>query len=494
MNSILYVRLPCQRVYPGGVVALADYVHKSCPDIKQKILDLSPIAINSRKKTLIDELTSFNPDIIAFSWRDIQIFAPHQNDDVVANAFKFFYSSKPTEKIKASFQGIKAVFQYDKSIKDNLKLIKLVSGNFPDKKIVVGGSAFSVFPEQLIEKCPEGTIGIVGEGELALHSIIKEEDIYQHKVMVKQNSRIIRGKRSTYLDVSKSKPTNFSYIAGIFPQFNSYLNDYIGIQTKRGCTQKCLFCLYRIIEGTKIRYRNPEVVGQEVEDLYRNFGVRKIWLTDATFCPDKVSMSFCENVLDEFINRDLDIEWQGYIRIENLTQELAKKMLDSGISAFELSLTSGSQKIVDGLKLGFDYDKIWQACEMIKNAGYKNQPIIINYALNAPGETEETLKESISNLKKFQNLFGQDNVQPFIFFLAVQSNTGLEKIAIKQKFLPRKYNKLSLSPNLVKGLIYNPPPLDKMIARTYLEASSNNNGKNNLGNEMFRILEENLAV
>jgi len=490
-QSILYIRLPCQKVYPGGVVALADYIHKSRPKVRQRILDLALVEKNLRKETLIREIASFDPDILAFSWRDIQIFAPHQGDAAITHAFKFLYSPRLLDKLKASLYGAAALLKYGSSIKENLKLIHLAARRFPKKKIVLGGSAFSVFPEQLIERAPPETVGVIGEGEAALLSVLEGKNLLNHRIILKQNGNLVYGKRGSYLAISENGPTDFAYIASIFPQFSSYLSEYIGIQTKRGCTQKCLFCLYRFIEGPKIRYRKPEVIGREIEDLSRNFGVSKIWLTDATFCPDKSSIPFCEETLEEIIRRRAEIEWQGYIRIENLTQSLARKMLASGISAFELSLTSGSQKIIDRLNLGFALEDIWRACEMIKQAGYQGQPIIVNYALNAPGETRETLQESLFSLRKLEEIFGAENVQPFIFFLAVQPHTGLEKLAIKENLLPPDYNRLSLNPSLIRGLIYNPPPLGEMLAQLFLEASGEN--EQAVGKEVFRRLEEKLT-
>ena len=38
-KSVLYVRLPCWKIYPGGAIYVADYIHKQRPDIKQEILD-----------------------------------------------------------------------------------------------------------------------------------------------------------------------------------------------------------------------------------------------------------------------------------------------------------------------------------------------------------------------------------------------------------------------------------------------------------------------
>ena len=50
MESILYIFLPCKKVYPIGVTYLADFIHRRKPDVRQRILDLSlfPDAQRSR--------------------------------------------------------------------------------------------------------------------------------------------------------------------------------------------------------------------------------------------------------------------------------------------------------------------------------------------------------------------------------------------------------------------------------------------------------------
>jgi len=489
MKSIIYVRLPCQKIYPGGVIALADFIHKANPDVRQKILDLSLVEKNRRGQSLLDEISEFEPDIIAFSWRDIQIFAPHQDDSSILHAFNFYYSKGLTSKIKASLHGASVLFKYNQHIRENLKLINTVASRFAGKKIVLGGPAFSVFSEQLIKKVPEGVIGVVGEGELALQSVVNGEDFLNYRTIFKKDGHITRGKNGNYLDIGKNTPTDFDYISSIFPSFNSYLGEQIGIQTKRGCTQKCLFCLYRLIEGPKIRYRNPKVVADEAEYLHKNFGVKKVWLTDATFCPNKASVPLCEETLEALIKKNLLVEWQGYVRIENLNPSFAKKMVQSGLGTLELSIASGSQKIVDNLHLGFEFEDFYKACRMLKEAGYNGKPVLVNYSLNAPGETEDTLRQSIQSLNKLDDIFGHENVEPYIFFLAVQHKTGLEKLAIKEKLLKPDYDPLALSPMLAKGLIYNPPPLGKVIGKIYVDSVKQAQNGTSVGSEVFRQLD-----
>ena len=48
-RSVLYVRLPCWKIYPGGVIYVADYIHKQRPDIDQHLLDLALVPPSGQK-------------------------------------------------------------------------------------------------------------------------------------------------------------------------------------------------------------------------------------------------------------------------------------------------------------------------------------------------------------------------------------------------------------------------------------------------------------
>jgi len=41
-----------------------------------------------------------------------------------------------------------------------------------------------------------------------------------------------------------------------------------------------------------------------------------------------------------------DINWAAYIRADNIDSELAQLMVDTGMSYFEIGITSGSQELV----------------------------------------------------------------------------------------------------------------------------------------------------
>ena len=496
MKSILYVRLRCPKIYPVGPIYLADHVHKHFPEVKQKIIDLALVEERQEKKILLEEIEEFNPDTLAFSWRDIQPFSPDEDDLALKNSFKFYYSSNVGEKIGASWQGLKMILFYENRIRKNLSLINLANRTFPEKKILIGGPAFSVFAKNLIGRCPNGTVGIVGEGENVFLKLIGGKDILDERVVLKKNGEVSwgaplrnRAKKWNYVPLENSTPVDFDYITSIFAEFNEYTGGFVGVPTKRGCPFNCLFCLYPVIDGKQVRYRPPRVVAQDVENLKRKFGVNKIWFCDSQFFPAAKSLPVAEETLDELIRRELDIHWASYIRIDQVTRPIAKKMLASGISDFELSITSGSQAVIDRLRLGFKLERFFENCQMLKEAGHSDQKIRLNLSLNAPGETSETLLETIDSVEKISQIFGEENVRPFLFFLAVQPRTGLAEHAVRKGYLPQDFNPLALNPFIIRNLIYNPPPLGKIIGQAMNHAMKNGT---EIGGQVLRELKEQL--
>ncbi|NEQ15004.1 MAG: radical SAM protein, partial [Moorea sp. SIO3E2] len=75
-QKILYVRLPCNPIFPIGVVYLADHVHKQFPGVEQRIFDLGTVPPLDFASALDTEIDQFKPTLLVFSWRDIQIYAP----------------------------------------------------------------------------------------------------------------------------------------------------------------------------------------------------------------------------------------------------------------------------------------------------------------------------------------------------------------------------------------------------------------------------------
>jgi radical SAM superfamily enzyme YgiQ (UPF0313 family) len=474
MNSILYVFLPCKQVYPIGITYLADFVHRRRPDVRQQILDLSLYPQAHRPAVLRDAVSAYSPELVAFSWRDIQIFSPHEGDASLEHAFNFYFASNPLKRVAASFQGLKQLYRYYSDIRANLSYPWLIHKEFPKAKIMIGGGAFTAFADQLMEKLPEGVLGILGEGEDALIKVIDGQPLDGERYILREGKRIIKGEqRSTVL--LDSQTVDLPYLTSIFPQYRAYLDESIGVQSKRGCPYDCAFCLYPYIEGKRVRYRPASMVVQDIAQHYHQWGARRFWFTDAQFITGKEAYPQCTEILERILAEKLEIQWSGYIRTSLITPDLAKLMVRSGVGDLEVAITSGSQEVLNNLHMGFKLERLYDGCRYLAEAGFKGK-VILNYSLNSPKETEETLLQSVEAYKKVASILGEDRVFPLMFFLGIQPNTDLEHRLLEEGYLSTGYNPLMLTPTSIRKLLYNPAPLNKIIAKACLAAWEKKHG------------------
>ncbi|MFP4009152.1 MAG: radical SAM protein, partial [Spirulinaceae cyanobacterium] len=150
MQKVLFVRLPCNPIFPIGVVYLADHLHKQFPGVQQRIFDLGtvpPLEFNQALDRVIDE---FQPTLLVFSWRDIQIYAPvgGRGGNPLQNAFEVYYAKNPLKKLRGAIGGFKVATAYYGELWRNRGLIQRGLSRSrrynSEARAVVGGGAVSV--------------------------------------------------------------------------------------------------------------------------------------------------------------------------------------------------------------------------------------------------------------------------------------------------------------------------------------------------------------
>lgn len=497
--KILYVRLPCNPIFPIGVVYLADHIHKLFPEVKQKIFDLgtvAPLDFNSALDNCIDQ---FKPTLLVFSWRDIQIYAPvgGRGGNPLQNAFEFYYAKNPLTRLRGALGGLKVATAYYGELWRNEGLIKRGLNRArkynSEARAVVGGGAVSVFYEQLQKQLPKGTIVSVGEGETLLEKLLREEDISTERCYVagetKPRERLIH----EWPTPIEKTACDYDYIASVWSEFDYYLQEndfYIGVQTKRGCPHNCCYCVYTVVEGKQVRINPADEVVKEMRQLYDR-GIRNFWFTDAQFIPAKKFIPDAIELLQKILDSGMkDIHWASYIRADNLTPELCELMAKTGMNYFEIGITSGSQELVRKMRMGYNLRTVLQNCRDLKTAGF-NDLVSVNYSFNVIDETYETIRQTIAYHRELENIFGADKVEPAIFFIGLQPHTHLEEYAFEKDILKPGYDPMSLMPWTAKKLLWNPEPLGSYFGEVCLQAWKQN--PNDFGREVMDILEDKLG-
>ena len=362
-------------------------------------------------------------------------------DGAMRHAFTFFYDPSPARKAVAALAGVGDILYYKGALSEGLALVRAACDAAPAARIAAGGPAVTIFGELLRPRLPQRVRLITDLPQVfPFLGLAPPDDPFE-----------------PMLDLAA--------LEGVFPQWTAYTDSEIGVQTKRGCPNNCLYCLYGFLEGRQVKRRAAAHVVKEIADYCARWGARRFWLADAQLLSDAADEDHLAEILGSIIAQKLDVTWSGYLRVNRMKADLARLMVESGLRDIEVALNSGAQGVLDELRMGFSADDVIEGLAALASAGYSGS-VKVDVSLNSPGETQATLRETIGVVERIKRLFGPDRVVPVIFFLAVQPHTGLEKKALADGRLETGYDPLSVWPWDVRRLIYNPPPLDRVVGRS----------------------------
>lgn len=387
------------RLQPGVAPVALEYLASELEfrGVDVRLLDLCHVADPGR--AVREFFAGFHPNLVGITLRNM--------DDVVFNCFL-------AEEVRPLVAEIRR------------------STNAP---VVIGGSGFSIAPEQLL-RYYELDLGIVGEGEAALPMLLDRlgvpERYSEVPGLVYREGSSIKTNPPECCDVNclhlakrgRLRYEDYSYKDG--------RRGSGGVQTKRGCSNRCIYCTVPNIEGRTIRTRDPRDIADEVESLAA-LGIRRVFLCDSEFnYPIEHAMGVCE----EFLSRRLQekLSWQAYASPGAFSVELARKMKAAGCDLLITTIDSGEDALLERWNKPFrteDIVKCVHACQEAElNASYC-------LMIGGPDETVETVLKTLTlmrGLKPAKVTFGEPPG------LRIYPDTPLAEMVRAEGFTPSNPN------------------------------------------------------
>ena len=145
------------------------------------------------------------------------------------------------------------------------------------------------------------------------------------------------------------------------------------VLTGRGCPYKCIFCSAGAIAGGRYRMRSVKNVVDEIEMLYKTYGIKKIFIADDTFT---ASEKHCIEICREIRNRNLDIAWQAEARANTVTDLVAAEMAKAGCHHVQIGAESGDNEILKKIGKNVTTDTIERAVRI-----FLKHPIVLAHKL-----------------------------------------------------------------------------------------------------------------
>ncbi|MEW6556601.1 MAG: radical SAM protein [Elusimicrobiota bacterium] len=241
-----------------------------------------------------------------------------------------------------------------------------------------------------------------GEGEVTICEIVEYLKGKKHLNEIKGISYCKNGK------IINNEPRELIRDLDILPfpdrkktQFNKYYDfhkftmrtPFTSIITSRGCPYNCSFCTSHVFWKRKVRLRSPENIVKEINEILKKHKLKYVYFLDENFGLNiKWLFEFC-NLL---IKKKYDFHWCCAINpfsFEGRKQETMEIMKQAGCDHMILGLQSAVPEILKNINR--DPQQPEAAAETIRIAKKLGILIQLEMIFGLPGDTEETIKQSI---------------------------------------------------------------------------------------------------
>jgi radical SAM superfamily enzyme YgiQ (UPF0313 family) len=370
-------------VGPLGLDYIAGFATRA--GIKTDILDLCP-AVESRE-TMKQYFSTHNPELVGLSFRNV--------DDCFWPSAAWFVPG----------------------LKDTISTIRKMT----EAPIVIGGVGFSIFGESII-KYTGADFGIRGDGETATISLVQQlqeaRNFTEVPGLIWYNDGKIYGNPPAWPDPFSLTTTRD------FIDNRSYFKNggQCGVETKRGCNRRCIYCADPLAKGTKVRLREPSEVAGEIQSLLSQ-GIDVFHLCDSEFnIPRSHAYAVCEELNKHSLGNR--IRWYAYMSPTPFDEDLAQKMSKAGCAGIDFTGDSACPSMLTTYQQRHNKEDLASAVRLCR---LYNIAVMIDLLLGGPGETPKTVQETIEFIKKIN-----PDCAGAALGIRIYANTGMEKIVSEE--------------------------------------------------------------
>lgn len=322
------------------------------------------------------------------------------------------------------------VFYYS-YLKKAIDVIKEVS----NAKIMVGGSGFSMFAKEIMEEEPRIDYGVFLEGEKVFSTLL---DNISSPEMVKgifyrKDGKVVFSGSGVQVDLnSVGLPDR-----GFMPVANyKDIPEAIGIETKRGCALKCVYCIYGFLNGKEYRFREPKKIVDDIEHLLNKNGIDTFTFVDSVF---NIPVKHAEEICNEIISRGLKVKWSAWFSEKGLKKEFIELAKAAGCKKVILSPDGYSDRVLKALEKNITKKDILKSYEVLKEMdGYE---VCYNFFKNPPGQSLVAFLAMIFFCVKAKLHMGK-RVHFEFNSMRVEPHTKLYQIALQEGFVSKGDNLL----------------------------------------------------
>jgi anaerobic magnesium-protoporphyrin IX monomethyl ester cyclase len=175
--------------------------------------------------------------------------------------------------------------------------------------------------------------------------------------------------------------------------FSNRVGEFANVRTCISCPFSCAFCGFPEHAG-KHQVACVEAIEEELNRLNKIKSLKSIHFVDDTF---NVPIKRFKEMLKMMIKNDYSFKWNSFFRCQYADEETVKLMKESGCESVLLGIESGNEQILKNMNKFASLDKYYEGIAWLKKYGIIT---LGNFIVGFPGETEETVRDTIDFIKK----------------------------------------------------------------------------------------------
>lgn len=300
-------------------------------------------------------------------------------------------------------------------IRDALRISRAAKERRPDLPVVWGGWHPSLFPLDTLAE-PSVDITVQAQGEETFRELVECFAEGADYTGVRGISTRVDGK-------PRRNPPRQLTDMNQFPEYNYDLipvEQYFQLKGERqldyisstGCFFRCAFCADPFVYNRRWVALSPERIGEETERLWRRYRFTDLSFQDETFFtyPKHVTA-----IAEEFLNRGVQFTWTATLRADQahrISDEMFGQCVRSGLRRVMIGVESGSQQMLDWLTKDITIEQIFEAAEMCVR---HNVGAIFPFIVGFPGETDESVRDSLAMIKRLRAMSPEFETPVFYF-------------------------------------------------------------------------------
>jgi len=293
-----------------------------------------------------------------------------------------------------------------------LKIARRVKQTNPRIKVVLGGPHVTLLPLETLESSPDIDVIVRGEADITFLDLLKaiQRDEPLNGV-VNIHYRNSNGTWVTQGTTAEIVMDDLPFSAYHLLPLKAYRPHpphgmrlpFAAMVTSRGCPYHCAYCSKPVF-GSKFRAQSAERVVAEMVYLQEKFGIKEIAFYDDSFTLDKKRVhAICALILE----KKLKIAWTCETRVNLVDKELLKNMKQAGCYAIAYGIETASPEIMKTLQKDITLEQVEKAVQSHREVGLQ---VVGYFMLGSPGETPETIIQTVNLAKKLKLDFAQFSV------------------------------------------------------------------------------------